>query len=535
MIDAAVQTELKKFKSFWAAPLAVSPYLALDDSWLSLAVIDSLTFALRGKDELSDFERQLVRGASAYIANIAAVCWEKFGAEASAEYQDTGIIIRAARGPQIAKDQEVVIHIERDLRTLLETTPVPFRVFSTFERVISPIENFVSPFAFSVFCGLTPTGEGPWVKETAASFAPHIEKVVKHLAGTAASAYERIYPDEPIGQVPELYLRSLIYPLTMMEEDLPLRHGVRGALDFFAEYKVSAAKAAQVTFNLARLADDRIAGIGFVFATVLMPVISPELRAIAFSNGTTVGLYRRAMLDVREHFGQGGDWLGKQEYSEQDALQIAKEIDLGYFPWLRMSKTRVLASAGDTEIQRLLISFCEFNFKQAVLQLDQLIELTPDDMQLRLQRCFLDIVEGDVEKADKSLKTLLSEPLAEDQPMIYDLAGTVKIILRDLAAADQYMKRARTLAGADPGLVSEVFNNSGWLELLRGKNERAIEYLDESLKHLPDQLVTLLNKATVLHQQPGNPETAELDRRLLELAPTNRQVFRALVFDSVAA
>ena len=200
-----------------------------------------------------------------------------------------------------------------------------------------------------------------------------------------------------------------------------------------------------------------------------------------------------------------------------------------------MSKTRVLASAGDTEIQRLLISFCEFNFKQAVLQLDQLIELTPDDMQLRLQRCFLDIVEGDVEKADKSLKTLLSEPLAEDQPMIYDLAGTVKIILRDLAAADQYMKRARTLAGADPGLVSEVFNNSGWLELLRGKNERALEYLDESLKHLPDQLVTLLNKATVLHQQPGNPETAELDRRLLELAPTNRQVFRALVFDSVAA
>ena len=535
MIDAAVQTELKKFKAFWAAPLAVSPYLALDDSWISISVIDSLTFALRGKQEFDEFERKLIRGAAAYIACMAADCWEAFGAEAAVEFQDTGILMRASKGPGIAKGDEFILHVERDLRVLLETVPIPFQIFSTFERVISPTENFISPFAFSVFCGLTPTAEGAWAKETPLSFAENIEKVVKHLAGTAAAAYERIYPDEPIGQVPELYLRSLIYPLTMQDEDLPLRRAVRGTTEFFKEFKISAAKASQLAHNLARLPDERISGVGYVFASVLMPALSPELRALAFSNGTTTGLYRRAMLDVREHFGQGGDWLGKSEYSEDDANQISKEIDLGYFPWLRMSKARVLASAGDDEIQKLLISFCEFNMKQSLLAIDQLIELTPDDMQLRLQRCFLDLVNGDIEGGERSLKTLLSEPLAEDQPMIYDLAGSVQIIMRNLNAADLYMKRARTLAVGDPALYAEVLNNSGWLELLSGKNDRAMEYLEESLRQVPDQLVALLNKATVLHQQPGNPETAELDRRLLELAPANRQVFRALVFDVAAS
>ena len=162
MIAPAVQAELKKFKSFWEPYLAVSPFLALDGSWFSIGVIDAITFPLRRKSERTGFEKGILRGASAYLAVFAAEWWESFGAQTIVEFQDTGIVLRAVEGPNIETGTEVCAHVERDLVQLVETLPRPFPIFANFSRVVSDVENLVSPFTFALSTGLLPSIEGAW-------------------------------------------------------------------------------------------------------------------------------------------------------------------------------------------------------------------------------------------------------------------------------------------------------------------------------------------------------------------------------------
>ena len=536
MIDPAVQSELKKFEEYWGPYLQVSPALALDRSWLSVGVIDALTFALRKRPDLGEFERGVLRGAAAYLGVLAYDCWGAFGVDARVEIAETGVVIKGASGPGIGTEEEVVAHVERDLRHVLETLPVELAVTSSFSRVLSEVDNFVSPFAFGLFTGTIPSIEGPWEHQTPEDFGEHIEKVVKHLAQTCADSYATLYPDEPLGQVAELYLRQLIYPLTLMAEDLPLRQAVRGMIEFFEEYKVSSAMRLRLAYHLSGLPDERIAGAGFVFFVALSDsVMSPEVRARAQQLGLTVSLYRQAMLDVREHYGLSGDWLLKPEYSEQDANQITKELRLGFFPWLKMSKERVLASAGDIEMQRLLVHLSQFNMKQAVLVLDSLIDLTPDDMQLRLQRVYFEVVSGEMEAAEAALKSLMSEPESENQPQIFDLMGMLQLIKGDLERAELFLKKAYGLAVADDIVRSELANNYAWLNLLKGDTEKALYLLEDSLAKNPGYFTALLNQTTALHQQGNEAEAAAMDAELIRLAPLHRDVFRGLIYDPASA
>ena len=531
MIDKGAQAELDRFIAHWSKHLAPAPELALDLSWPSVGVIDALTFALRKKQDFNDFESQLVRGCSAYLGAIAQKCWATFEVHSTLELTADGIVLLGKGGAALGAG-EAEAYIERDLANLLHELPERLQIFSTFERLIPEADNFISHFAFGLFVGLLPTIEGPWSKETPQSWTANVVSAVKHLAATCADQYARLFPDEKLGQLPELYFSELIYPLTMMTEELPLRRAVHGLLGFFDEYKLKPAGCLKLSLNLMRMADERISDTGFVCAAALSESVdAANLRAVGSSRSVAIGLMRRAMHDVRTKLLGQSDWLEKGEYSEADKKQIVNEMRLRFFPWSKLSAAKIIAAEGDEELRRMLKALGEFNLRTANLIVDELIDLVPDDMEYRLQKVYLELLSGDLPLAEASLKSLMSEPLSENQPLIFDLMGTIQIFKRDLQSAEMFLKRARSITCDDPLVKSDLRNNFGWMLMLKGDFEGALELFNEALDLNPDALMALLNKTTALHQMHRYEEAAVVDRRLLKLVPMNREVFRGLIFD----
>jgi len=533
MIAPAVQAEVRKFKNFWEPYLGVSPFLALDESWFSIGVIDALTFALRKKTELTAFERTLIRGASAYLASMAARCWSSFGAVTVVEFRETGIVLRAIEGPGIENGEEVIAHVERDFGAMLESLPRPLPIFATFSRIVSDVENFVAPFAFGLFSGLLPSLEGPWEKETPASFAENLDKLQRYLAVGCATTYARLFPKERFGQVPELYLRGLIYPLTLMDEDLPVRSSCKALLEFAKEFQLDRAALLALAYNLSQLPDERISQTGFVVYSAACPgALSPEILARGYYWGTAGGVLRQALKDVRaEYLGIGEDWLDKATYSEAEQEEIKKELRLYYLPWVKLPMARVLSSSADTRLRQALRALSEFDMNQSILLLDQLIEANPDDFEIRLQRIHLELLSANFEQAEEDLKTLYTEPGSENVGQLFNLLGMFQLGQGNLQQTEKYLKHAQALTLTHPLLYSEVCNNLGWFYLISDKLKEAHRAFDESLRVVPDAVNVLLNKSTALHQENREDEAALIDKRLLELSPFERAVFRGLVFD----
>lgn len=535
MIEPAVQAELRRFKAIWEPKLASAPVYALDGSWLSVGVLDALTFSVRKKTRLEPFEDELLRGVAAYLGAMAADCWTAFGCETSVEHRETGVVLRATAGPGIASQEEVVAHVERDLRLLLEKLPKPFAVFSSFNRNISEAESFLSPFAFSLFSGLLPIMEGVWEVETIDSFAEPIDKVLRHLAGGCADAYGRAFPDEPLGQVPELYLRGLIYPLTMMLEDLPARHAVQGIIEFAKEYKVSRQKLLALATNLARTADERISRSGFaVAAGVAVGEPTVELLALAASHGIGAGIVRQAMLDATTFVRPDVEWLNKTAFSPEDIVQAKKEQRLGLLPWVKMPIERVLAPEASPVFRQFVAATIEYNMPQSVMFCDQLVEQTPDDFDLRLQRIYLDVVCGFLPDAETGLKNLLTEIGSDTKAQLFNMLGTIVISQKNFELAEKYLRKAQNLASSLPLLYAEASSNLGWLYLAMRRFDDALGAFDESLRVVPESVVGMLNKALTLRAAGRGAEAVPLERRLFELAPFHRAVFRQLVFDPAA-
>ncbi|MFN8391012.1 MAG: hypothetical protein U0136_12045 [Bdellovibrionota bacterium] len=531
MIDPAAEAALKAFEKHWQRYLSVAPFYRLDYTWPSVGVIDHLTFPLRSRNDLSPFERSIIHGAAAYLAVMAQRCWETFGVSSNVELHQKEIILRAVSGPGL-QGTEAVAYVEADLSRMLAELPNPFQILTTFKRMIPTNENFVSQFAFGLFVGLLPTIEGPWSKENPQSWATQLNSVVKYLAQGTADNYAAIFLDEQLGQVAEVYYSELIFPLTMMQEELPIRRAVYSLKGTVETYKISPSQLSRMAANLMLSPDERIAQTAFCCAAALGEFpCSPELRASAASIGTTLGLLRHAMRDVRQAILKESDWIGKAEYSDADIQQIEKELQLHFFPWLKMSKQKILGGAGDEALTRLLRALADYNMKTATMIVDELVDLAPDDMDFRLQKVYLLLLDGKVQESADSLRTLVTEPESEDKPLIFDLNANVQLVLGNLQGAEQNFKKARNFATSDKQVKSDVANNYGWMLMLKGDFPTALELIDESLSLTPDSLVSLLNKTTILQQMGREHEAAAIDKRLLALAPFNREVFRGLVFD----
>lgn len=529
MISNKVKEKLDSFISQIEPLLSLSPFYTLDYSWPSFGFFDVITQPLRGKKNLDQFSTEVLTATAAYLAIITHDCWQLFDAEIIVDFQDEGVILGARKGKFIPEGEEVVLYLERDLNKIIAEFPYPFPVFSDFNREIAPYMNILSSFAIGVVTGLSPYIEGPWSKLKPVDFKENIEKTVKHLAEGSANYYGKIFPNEPLGQVAELYLNSLIFPPILYSEDAPARRAVSGILEFAKEFKVTKENLLALTLNLSKLPDEVLSLAGIAISSALIEKENPNLIASTDTKGLFLGTIRSAMYDVIEHFKLSEDWLKKEDYDDLSKKQIDKEINLGYFPWLKLSKEKVYTSTTDEELKKLIKAISVFDLNQAINIADDIIAIDPTEIEIRVQRTYFDVIKRDIKAASDNIKKLVSEPEAESVASVFNLYGMILLITQEFEKASSLFKQAQNFATDNQRLANEISNNLAWTLMCKGQHQDALDTLELALQRKPKSLVTMLNKMACLIELNKFNVAARYLKELVELAPfENRALSAAL-------
>ncbi len=529
MISSAATSAIAKMKARWESVLSINPAYELDGTWPAIGILDSLTFLLRGQEAHDEIAQELIKGAAASIGVIAHDAWRSAGCDVRLEDLEEGITLIATSGKGIEAGQKVIIRLERELTRILLETKGELPVMSGFTRHVASQENFLSLFAIGAATGLSPFAEGPWREETIETFTESVGAAVRLLARQAAEYYARVYPDETLGQVPELYLRGLVFPPMLFQEDYPARRAVKSLLVFCDEYKVPRQKVLTLAANLARSPDEQLSSAGIATYAALMERYEPEFAALCSSKGAFLGILRPAMCDAREHYKLERDWMDAKSFGPEQLKRIELELRLGFFPWVKLRKEKVAEFADDPALAQLVRALSYFNLNDSKSAADRIIELTPNDIEVRIQRIYLDVIAGDTARAEEGLKSLLTEPEAESSPAVLNLMGLVQLVLTNIKAATFHLDRARSFATTDAALSADIGNNYAWAQMCDGNFATALDALDLAIDRTPTNLVALLNKRSALHELGKSDQAEALLDRMVELAPFDRRIFTGVM------
>lgn len=511
------------FVQYWTPYFGGVPLLRLDGTWPSLGIVDLLTFNLRGVAELSAPQRAHLRGAAAYLACLTAECWKAAGVDVALSLdEERGIVITASGGRYLSEGQNFRVNVELELGRVLRNPPRDFPVLASFSRVISPDHNLVGLFGIGLATGLTPFGDGPWLNETPDTFQPFIEAVERVLARQCVEYYQAVFPREQLGQVGELYLNQLVYPPAVMGEPLPAQRAVRGLVRFQREFGFDEKTMLTLAANLARSPDELLSCAGLAYyAAATDGRLAPEVIAAAQIKGAYVGLLRRPMLEVREALGRRADWITQEERLSEDEVRFDVEIRLGFLPWIVLPRRKALLPKN----RPILDALAHFDYQRALSLLDSAIGESPGEIELRLQRASLLFLTGEFDAAHADLRELLAEPGCEENSQVLNQIGLCELTMGLQDDAATHLRLAYRYRDAKLDEPHKVANDYAWSLILAERFAEALPVLEEALATDPCPVTTLLNKAFALRSLGREAELVETEKRLLDLAPTDRRVF----------
>jgi len=528
-----VQNRAQAFQATWSKRLSPAPVLRLDSTWPSIGVVDLITFTLRTLTDLNSEEAEQLKNASSYMASLAHQCWTSFGAQVVLEDTNEGVILRAQGGEYLDSGEEHKFEVEKEFGTMLQVASIEIPVLADFFRPVNFDSNWVSPFSLGVMLGLNPMGSGPWLDRELGEIQPQIDNGTRELARTCAEYYAKVFPDEPLGQVAELYLGDLVYPPSMMKEELPALDAVDGVLRFCKEYKIGAQGLLDLSSNLARTPDELLSGAGIaLYGALGEGDPSPEMLAVAEAKGVYMGLLRPAMLKAREGVELEGEWIGNESYGDAEAKRFEFELKMGFLPWVKLSSKRLFKPGNAEPLNYLLSALAYFDMERAMSICDDLISETPMDIEVRLQRIYLDVLSGEFDKADKGFRALLTEPGCESNSKLFHLWGLSDLLSSDSDATVEHLKKAYQLGGEEPHLQIEILNDYAWALISVGQLDDALDVLEEAKGRKVQSVTEMLNQAFALQNMGREREAAAIRRSLYRLTPTDRRVFSNLASET---
>ncbi|MCB0321995.1 MAG: hypothetical protein KDD69_00430 [Bdellovibrionales bacterium] len=534
MAEKEIARYVQDLKDEWGPLLKVSPLLELDDTWPSLGVIDLLTFCTRDRETLLSALEPMMKGCAAYLAVQVGRCWKRFCDDVSFEETADGIAVIGRGGEFIPEGERLRYPVEKEFRQVLEAVPNPLPMFKRFDIPLAGEGNVVSLLGLSMAIGLGPAVQGPWENYQPGEQTPWVDAVVRQIAGECASHYGRVFPDEPVGQVAELYLAGLLYPPPLYGERLPFFRAVEQFLELFKEYRFSAGAVRQFGYNLSRSPDPILSSMGLVLSGALAETMPPpEVLAAAWTKGRYMGLLRPAMVRFRKGFLELSDWVPTGLQSEQDELRFAIESEMGFLPWLQLDPGRL--KAGDyNRLMPIVSAACDFNLQAGIKAIDEILEQEPEDLSLRIQRVKFETIGGDIERAERMLGSLVSEPGASRYPRLFNLWGQCLLAKSDPEGAKRRFLEGLKAAEKVPLLAAELANNAAWSGILLGETEQPLALIEQGLEATPCPVTLLLNKAAILWELRDFDSIRETRLRVFELAPCDRRVFASLALTDAA-
>lgn len=516
----------RSFVAKWGEAFATLPSLALDGTWPSIGVLDLIALPLRNKEQLNSEELGTVRGIAAYLALLCAECWESIGATVQVTRGPQGVMVSTSAGPGIGEGESVIHYIERDLLNFLKRVPESHEVLPGHTRIISNEEQLLPQFTLGRCLGLSPYGTGPWRRMPLESWGDQLSAIVKHLAMQCATWYERVHPDEQIGQIAELYIYGLIFPPPFLFHSWPTLEGVQGVAAFCERYKLTLPQLAQTAYNLAFSPLETISDVGFVLFAALDVKVDDRMRMLVQSKGSRTAMLRQALLEARKWAGGEGEWLDETEKLSASAQQVVqRELDLGFLPWVTLEHERLISHPDQPLLRDFIRATTVFNLKRAQRIVAELVTESPDDLSLRVQQSYLYVVACDGAGAVQGVRSALSTPKADECSSLLVLHGVLQLGAGDYQAARNDFERAVTLCEVGSWQWADALNNLGWACVLAGAFADADRSFTSALQAQPGFLVAALNQIGVLYRLERSSEADELRAWLTAQLPSDRRVF----------
>jgi hypothetical protein len=407
------------------------PKLRLDFSFPSVGVVELVLAHLRGITNFSNQEEQLVRGAAAYLAYIAAHAWASIPDDlvVTATIDSTSeIAISVRNGIFLTDGSSFTINILSDLKEELEKA--------------SSKDLVLESFAMGLFSGLCPNGKGNWKNLTAKEFAVYLDPIEQFLCLTTAEYFKAVYPDETFDNLPEIFKNSLVLPPHGFDEPFI---GLRGAtllLEFLNKEGYSDKAVLDFVRKLSAMPTRQLSTIG----KILTLSLTDEVRA----GSTTIDPnLRGAVCAIRNQIFGETDWLSQISNSDRKSPEsmnsiqesFERELEQGLIPNVILPGRLIFGARYKELFTVLTWNEIELGIKgcEALLEAP-----SADDFSILLQNVALLIESENYQSAVEkiSLATLALSSASIDQSVtFFQTAGDLYLRVRDFESAHEYLKR----------------------------------------------------------------------------------------------
>lgn len=535
MIDKNVPNLAKAFKDYANELTSQSSILQLDDTWPSACTLDLYTQHLWGKQEYEESESVYLDGVAGYLAGLCYASWSHFpdAIDISILYNSDeygpGVSIIAEGGRFLRGTEKVSINISQSLKFILSNTPDPFPVYYKFTRNINGGQNFIALFALGLFSGQSPFSKGAWKSVEPDKFQLYLNQCEQFLATSTAAYYQRVFPEETLGQIPELYLHNLILPSYEIIEKFPADLGTKTLLKKLAKSKEKPKVLKDIAINLAQLPCPFVSAAGFAVSLGLLNERLPD-KLIAICNAKRDHIYelRPAVMTARAMLGKKRDWIqlaNDNEFEEARKL-LDYDCELGLCPIIKFANLEL-----DNEEFIELFKFASWSYIDVVDQwfndYDGEVQELPHSVLIL--KAYHAICKDNYKKAKSVIDILESKRTEENKfnESLCLLKSIYLIFTNELNEAINTLKDLSTKA-ENISLKKDAINYllSSYIEIQ--DIEKANELIKKSIKLMNNDMNFLYNAILIARVNDDINEFTKLLEKALNLSPLDRRVFNLL-------
>lgn len=489
----------------------------IDYNFPSMGVVDLLLSYFRGKYEYSSDDKSLIELVSAYLGSYICKVWRNCGLNPVVDYSEYGVLI------SVEGLASKAVHLNSVFRNFLTTPPKDVAVRRGNRVPLSPVGDFVCSFVHGFLRGVY----FEEVEELDLVFNQDLlNQIDKEIAIQYAKWYEVVYPKESLSHLPVLYLKIQKNIHFLASNQFPLSDEV---LEFDSYFKEIGLDSKLVRSKLGTIFAyspvEYLSLLGLLLIRMEGDVLSVKESMPFFKvRSYALPLIRGSVYG--QHDGKK-DWIDLGAIDHSELSQIEIDQSLHFLPWLSLSLDYFKGRKITEDLKGFLSAVREGDFAGSLGELDRMLEVTPGDLELRIQRAFFYLITGEFEQGHEYCKRLLTEPGIEKESQFFYIWGSLLISLRQYELAERYLRIAFNFGDLEEFDKAEIGNSLSWCYILMSRNQEALEIMDAVVGlNSVERVSILLNRLLLL---PEENKDLVLLRKIVKSCPTDRRVFANVI------
>ena len=261
--------------------------------------------------------------------------------------------------------------------------------------------------------------------------------------------------------------------------------------------------------------------------------VNDNLRLYAASRGNYLGLLRPAVIIAREKLEKEPDWILSAKFTEASRQRYEFEKESGLIPWIKLTGDTIQRFKDDPRMTSLLQALSRFDTVVAKNILDEMIAEAPQEIDLVLQRIYLELAQGIFEMAEVESRSLVTEPAAEDNYRVFFYWGMADLGMYNPSRAKLHFEQALALCDPTNSDYSEMLANLAFIAAVENKNDEAERLYLQAVKCSRCRFPFLLLQYKFYSQQKNFDVLRAIHRELLQFPIFDRKVI-ASNFDMIS-